>query len=345
MLDVTDLRIFFDVFEGQAKVLNGINLHIGEGETVSLVGETGCGKTVTIKAILRILPIPPARIVSGHILYKGQDLLAMREQELYALRGREIALIPQEPMTSLNPVFTIEEQFTELIRWQGHYRVNWGERLAKSFDGAGKKAAQQRALDLLEKMNIPDPPRVMRSYLVELSGGMSQRVLIAMALAGNPSLLIADEPGTALDVTTHEQILQLLKDRVQKENLAVLYITHNLGVAREMTERIYVMYAGEIVEQAPTQELFRAPRHPYTQGLLASIPKLTGGEVVGIEGRIPDYYVDPPPGCRFHPRCEQAMVQCQEVRPELVPIVPDHAVACHLYGTDLKSDTEGAEGT
>jgi len=262
MLDVTDLRIYFDVFEGEARVLNGVNLHIGEGETVSLVGETGCGKSVTIKAILRILPIPPARIVSGHILYKGQDLLAMREQELHALRGREIALIPQEPMTSLNPVFTIEEQFTELIRWQGRYRVSWVDRLAKSFDGAEKKAAWQKALDLLEKMNIPDPPRVMKSYLVELSGGMSQRVLIAMALAGNPSLLIADEPGTALDVTTQEQILQLLKDRVEMENLAVLYITHNLGVAREMTERIYVMYAGEIVEEALTQELFRAPRHP-----------------------------------------------------------------------------------
>lgn len=330
MLDVTDLRIYFDVFEGEARVLNGVNLHIGEGETVALVGETGCGKSVTIKAILRILPIPPARIVSGRILYKGQDLLAMREQELHALRGREIALIPQEPMSSLNPVFTIEEQFTELIRWQGRYRVSWVDRLAKSFDGAGKRAARQRALDLLEKMNIPDPPRVMRSYVVELSGGMSQRVLIAMALAGTPSLLIADEPGTALDVTTQEQILQLLKERVEKEKLAVVYITHNLGVAREMTERIYVMYAGEIVEQAPTQELFRAPRHPYTQGLLASIPKLTGGEVLGIEGRIPDY-VGPPPGCRFHPRCERAMAQCEEVRPELIPIGPDHMVACHLY--------------
>jgi oligopeptide/dipeptide ABC transporter ATP-binding protein len=343
MLNVTDLRIYFDVFEGEARVLNGVSLYISEGETVSLVGETGCGKSVTIKAILRILPIPPARIVSGHILYKGQDLLAMREQELHALRGRGIALIPQEPMSSLNPVFTIEEQFTELIRWQGRYRVSWGDRLAKSFHGAGKKAAQQRALDLLEKMNIPDPPRVMKSYLVELSGGMSQRVLIAMALAGNPSLLIADEPGTALDVTTQEQILQLLKDRVEKEKLAVLYITHNLGVAREMTERIYVMYAGEIVEQAPTQELFRAPRHPYTQGLLASIPKLTGEEVVGIEGRIPDY-VDPPPGCRFHPRCERAMARCQEVRPELVPIGPGHMVACHLYEADPTEETAESRG-
>ncbi len=340
MLNVTDLRVHFDVFEGEARVLNGVNLYIGEGETVSLVGETGCGKTVTIKTILRILPAPPARIVSGHILYKGQDLLSLPEQELHTLRGREIAFIPQEPMTSLNPVFTVEAQFTELIRWQGRYRVGWRDRLVKSFDGAGKKAARQRALDLLEKMNIPDPPRVMGSYLVELSGGMSQRVLIAMALAGSPSLLIADEPGTALDVTTQEQILQLLKDRVEKEKLAVLYITHNLGVAREMTERIYVMYAGEIVEEAPTRELFRAPWHPYTQGLLASIPKLTGGEALGIEGRIPDY-VDPLPGCRFQPRCERAMARCEKMRPELVSIGPSHAVACYLYQTDLSEGTEG----
>jgi peptide/nickel transport system ATP-binding protein len=337
MLEVSDLRVYFDVFEGEARVLDGVSLHVGEGETVALVGETGCGKSVTVKTILRILPMPPGRIVSGHIVYKGQDLLAMSEEELHALRGREIAFIPQEPMSSLNPVFTVEEQFTELIRWQGRYRVSWLERLARSFDGAGKRAAWERALDLLEKMNIPDPVRVMQSYPVELSGGMSQRVLIAMALAGNPSLLIADEPGTALDVTTQEQILQLMKQRVETERLAVLYITHNLGVAREMTQRIYVMYAGHVVEEAPTVELFRAPRHPYTQGLIASIPKLTGGEVMGIEGRIPDY-VDPPSGCRFHPRCEYVMDVCREIRPGLVSIGPGHRVACLLYEGKIQED-------
>lgn len=330
MLDVTDLRIHFDVFEGEAKVLNGVDLNVGEGKTVSLVGETGCGKSVTVKAILRMLPTPPTRIVSGCILYKGQELLHMPEEELYALRGNEIALIPQEPMTSLNPVFTVEEQFTDLIRWQGRYRVGWTEQMVKSFDGTGKKAAREKALALLEKMHIPDPPRVMKSYPIELSGGMRQRVLIAMALAGNPSLLVADEPGTALDVTTQEQILQLLKERVETENLAILYITHNLGVAREMTERIYVMYAGEIVEEAPTRELFRAPQHPYTQGLLASIPKLTGEEVVGIEGRIPDY-IDPPQGCRFHPRCPYVMPECEGERPELFHVGPNHRAACYLY--------------
>ncbi len=335
MLDVTDLRVYFDVFEGEARVVNGVSLHVGQGDTVALVGETGCGKSVTIKTILRIVPTPPARIVSGQILYKGRDLLAMDEDTLYTLRGKEIALIPQEPMSSLNPVFTIEQQFTELILWQGRRRVGWTARLAASFDGAAKRAARDRALDLLAKMNIPDPARVMRSYPVELSGGMCQRVLIAMALAGNPSLLVADEPGTALDVTTQEQILQLLKERVMNQRLAVLYITHSLGVARQVTERIYVMYAGEIAEEAPTAELFRAPCHPYTQGLLASLPKLTGEKMIAIEGRIPDY-TDPPPGCRFHPRCEYVMARCREVRPTLVAIGPGHRVACHLYEKQVK---------
>jgi peptide/nickel transport system ATP-binding protein len=233
-------------------------------------------------------------------------------------------------MTSLNPVFTVAQQFTDLIRWQGRYRVGWTEQLVKSFNNSGKRQARDHALDLLEKVHIPDPPRVMRSYPVELSGGMRQRVLIAMALAGSPSLLIADEPGTALDVTTQGQILRLLKERVETERLSILYITHNLGVAREMTERIYVMYAGEIAEEAPTRELFRAPKHPYTQGLLASIPKLTGEGVVGIDGRIPDY-VNPPQGCRFHPRCPHVMPECKEARPDLYRVGPEHRAACFLY--------------
>lgn len=330
ILNITDLSVYFDVFEGESQVLNGVDLHVGEGETVSLVGETGCGKSVTIKALLRILPIPPARIVNGQIVYKGVDVLGIGEGELHALRGKEIALIPQEPMTSLNPVFTVEQQLTELIKWQGRQKVGWTERLWKTFDSTGNQAAWEKALGLLELMNIPDPARVLRSYPVELSGGMAQRALIAMALAGNPSLLIADEPGTALDVTTQDQVLELLRERVEGEKLSVLYITHNLGVAREMTERIYVMYAGEIAEVAPTRDLFRAPKHPYTQGLLKSIPKLTGGDVTGIDGRIPDY-VDPPTGCRFHPRCPHVMNVCREIRPELEPIASDHQAACHLY--------------
>lgn len=330
MLDVSDLKVYFDVFEGVARVLNGVSIQVSQGETVSLVGETGCGKSVTIKTILRMIPTPPARIEGGRITYKGRDVLALQEEELYTLRGKEMALIPQEPMSSLNPVFSVEDQFVELIRWQGRHRVGWTHRLAKSFDGAGKKAAREKALALLERVHIPDPPRVLKSYPVELSGGMRQRVLIAMALAGDPSLLIADEPGTALDVTTQEQILGLMKERVINQNLAVLYITHNLGVARAMTERIYVMYAGEVIEEAPTMELFRAPQHPYTQGLMASIPKLTGGKVSGIDGFIPDY-VDPPPGCRFQPRCPYAMPECRESRPVLTLVGPNHRAACFLF--------------
>jgi oligopeptide transport system ATP-binding protein len=330
ILEITDLKLNFDVFEGEARVLNGIDLYVAEGETVSLVGETGCGKSVTIRTVLRILPMPPGRIVSGQVLYRGQDLLSMNIKELHTLRGREIALIPQESMISLNPVFTVGEQLTELIKWQGRYTVGWTERFRQSFDRNGNREAREKGIALLEKTNIPDPVRVMKSYPVELSGGMLQRVLISMALVGNPSLLIADEPGTALDVTTQDQILRLLEERVIGENLAVLYITHNLGVARQMSRRTYVMYGGDIVEVGSTEELFRAPRHPYTQGLLASIPKLTGGEAKGIDGRIPDY-LDPPPGCRFHPRCPHVMPICSRQKPVPLSLAEDHLVACHLY--------------
>ncbi|MFV2043482.1 MAG: ABC transporter ATP-binding protein [Anaerolineales bacterium] len=328
MLEIKDLIVHFKVFEGKAQVLNAINLQVREGETVSIVGETGCGKSVTLRTILGILPIPPGEIVSGQVRFKGKDLLSLSTEEFHPLRGKELALIPQEPMNSLNPVFTIEDQFTVLIRRQGHRPGSWLSRIRRTIDRDGKKEAWEKALDLLAKMHIPDPARVMKSYPIELSGGMQQRVLIAMALAGNPSLLIADEPGTALDVTTQEQILRIMRERVEVENMAVLYITHNLGVAQEMTERIYVMYAGEIVEQAPTRSLFSDPKHPYTQGLLKSIPNLTGGEVEGIEGRIPDY-TDPPPGCRFQPRCPFAMDECS-IRPELYPVGDSHWVACYL---------------
>ncbi len=333
ILQISDLKVHFDVFEGEARVLNGIDLYVAEGETVSLVGETGCGKSVTIRTVLRILPMPPGRIVSGQVIYKGRDLLSMNIKELHTLRGQEIALIPQEPMTSLNPVFTVEQQLMELIKWQGRYTVGWAARFRQGFNRNGNREAYEKGIALLEKTNIPDPARVMKSYPVELSGGMIQRVLISMALAGNPSLLIADEPGTALDVTTQDQILRLLEERVIGENLAVLYITHNLGVARQMSRRIYVMYGGDIVEVGSTKELFREPKHPYTQGLLASIPKLTGDEVSGIEGRIPDYLA-PPPGCRFHPRCPHAMPICSTRKPTPISLAEEHLVACHLYNKE-----------
>jgi peptide/nickel transport system ATP-binding protein len=335
LLSIEDLHIHFSTFEGIAKVLNGVTLSIGEGERIGLVGETGCGKSITLKALLRILPMPPGRIAQGRILFKGRDLLTIPDAELHTLRGRAIALIPQEPIGSLNPVFTIEEQMVELILWQGRANVSWAEYLTTPIiHRAERRAARAKALDLLAKVNIPDPERVLRSYPAELSGGMCQRVLIAMAIAGHPSLLVADEPGTALDVTTQAQILRLLKERVREEGMAILYVTHNLGVAREMSERIYVMYAGEVAEMAPTDLLFSSPKHPYTQGLLASIPRLTGGELEGIPGRIPDY-VSPPPGCRFQPRCPWAMPVCATVRPDLRPLSEGHFVACHLYDSGL----------
>ncbi len=331
LLFIENLHIHFSTFEGTAKVLNGVSLSIRDGERVGLVGETGCGKSITLKALLRILPTPPGRIVQGRILFKERDLLQMSYRELHAVRGCDIALVPQEPVGSLNPVFTIEEQMVDLILWQGRVNVNWGTYVATPLMGrAGRKVARAKALDHLVKVNIPDPERVLRSYPVELSGGMCQRVLIAMALASHPSLLIADEPGTALDVTTQAQILRLLKERVREEGLAILYVTHNLGVAREMSERIYVMYAGEIAETAPTNQLFSSPKHPYTQGLIASIPKLTGSELEGIPGRIPDY-VSPPQGCRFQPRCEWAVPACATVQPRLRPVAAGHEVACHLH--------------
>jgi peptide/nickel transport system ATP-binding protein len=339
LLELENLHIHFSTFEGTAQVLNGINLAIQEGERVGLVGETGCGKSITLKAVLRILPTPPGRVVQGRILFKGSDLLQLSFEELHALRGHNIALIPQEPVGSLNPVFTIAEQMTDLILWQGRINVNGGAYLLTPVTHRVKlKAARAKALELLTKVNIPDPERVLQSYPVELSGGMCQRVLIAMALAGHPSLLIADEPGTALDVTTQAQILRLLKERVREEQLAVLYVTHNLGVAREMSERIYVMYAGEVAETAPTDQLFSLPKHPYTQGLLASIPKLTGAELEGIPGRIPDY-VSPPQGCRFEPRCKWAMTLCATLQPKLRLVAERHEVACHLYDPAFSQST------
>ncbi|MBI3330428.1 MAG: ABC transporter ATP-binding protein [Nitrospinae bacterium] len=329
VLSIEDLAVHFRTFEGEARVLNGVSLSIAEGETVALVGETGCGKSVTLKTMLRILPVPPGRIVGGRVIYKGQDLLSVSPSQLHGMRGKEIALIPQEPMSSLNPVFTVGQQLTDLIDWQGRRRVNWLSYLSRGV-WDGHMGAWERGVDLLRQVNIPDPERLMRSWPVELSGGMGQRVLIAMALAGNPSLLVADEPGTALDVTTQDQILRLLKERVEEGGLSVLYVTHNLGVARQMAQRIYVMYAGEIAETAETPLLFAAPKHPYTQGLLQSIPRLTGGALEGISGRIPDY-THPPSGCRFHPRCPYAMPVCSQRRPELRAIEPAHLVACHLY--------------
>lgn len=315
LLEIRDLHVEFTGYRGTAHVLNGVNLTVARGEKVGLVGETGCGKSLTVRAALGLLRPPRAR-VRGEIWFAGRNLLALPAGELQQIRGRRLAMIFQDPMASLNPVFTVGDQLLDVMARSGRSTA---------------AAAWNRAAAILKEVALPDPERIMRAYPVQLSGGMRQRVLIAMALVNEPDLIIADEPGTALDVTIQEQMLQLMRALVDAKGISVLLITHNLGVVRETTDRVYVMYAGAIAETAPTAELFRAPRHPYTQGLLASVPKLTGeGVPRGIDGMIPDYR-SPPPGCRFAPRCPFAEARCRQA-PPWVRVGAEHHVACVLYG-------------
>ncbi len=326
LLSVEDLVIHFRLYEGRARVINGVSLTIHRGESVALVGETGCGKSITAKAILGLLP-PNAEIVSGRVMFQGQDLLRLHGAGLQKLRGRKIAMIFQDPGTALNPVFTVGEQLMDVAAWQGAGRAPLLQRRN------GK--LRQRCLDVLRLVRIPDPEGAFKRYPIELSGGMRQRVLIALALLGNPDLLIADELGTALDVSIQDQILEELRELVRTRGLAVLYITHNLGVARLVSDRIYVMYGGEIAEVAPTTAMFSRQLHPYSQGLLAAIPRLTGSIGEGIEGRIPDY-IAPPPACRFAPRCPFRMTICEQQRPYLAEAEPGRLVACHLFPTSTR---------
>lgn len=320
LLEIKDLSVEFKIYGGVLKVLEGVNFHVHTGEKVGLVGETGCGKTTTMKSILRILPMPPARIPSGEIRFKGQDLLQMKDQQMRKVRGRGISMIFQDPTAALNPVFTIGQQLTPVIQ----NSLSDSERVTRS-------ELRQRAIAPLREVALADPERLLRSYPIQLSGGMRQRVCIGMALATNPELLIADEPGTSLDVTIQDQVLRLLHDLVEKKRTSVILITHTLGIVRQMADRVYVMYAGDMVEVAPTHKLFRNPLHPYTQGLMEAVPKLTGGGVAhGIPGRIPDY-LNPPTGCRFHTRCPHVMEICRHQKPPFFKVESDHRVACFLY--------------
>ncbi len=322
LLEVKDLHVHFDIYGGTLKVLDGVNLSVQSGQKVGLVGETGCGKTTTMKAILRILPVPPARIAAGEIYFKGQDVLKMGQNELRKVRGEGISMIFQDPTAALNPVFTVGQQLSSVIK----YSVE-GKKLSK-------RQIREQALIPLREVSLPDPERMLDSYPIQLSGGMRQRVCIAMALVASRDLLIADEPGTSLDVTIEDQILRLLHRLVEDKNVSVILITHTLGVVRETTDQVYVMYAGNMVEVAATQELFANPLHPYTHGLMEAVPRLTGGGVSdGIPGRIPQY-IKPPPGCRFHPRCPQAMDICKQEKPSFYRLGHDHQVACFLYRGD-----------
>jgi peptide/nickel transport system ATP-binding protein len=325
LLEIKDLSVHFQVYGGILKVLDSVNFHVYTGEKVGLVGETGCGKTTTMKAILRILPMPPAQIPGGEIFFKGKDILKMRPHQLQAMRGKGISMIFQDPTAALNPVFTIGQQLIPVI-----------QQALPSRSRLSNREIRQRAMAPLKEVALADPERLLDSYPIQLSGGMRQRVCIGMALATNPELLIADEPGTSLDVTIQDQVLRLLHNLVEKKQTSVILITHTLGVVRETTDRVYVMYAGNMVEMAPTQQLFSTPLHPYTQGLMAAVPKLTGGGVAtGIPGRIPSY-LHPPSGCRFHTRCPHVMDICRRQKPTYFKAVGDHEVACFLY--DQKVD-------
>jgi oligopeptide/dipeptide ABC transporter ATP-binding protein len=324
VLEITDLKIEFDTFEGTSHVLDGIHLSLGKKDTLGLVGETGCGKSITAKAILRLLPVPPARLVSGEILFGGEDLLKKSDEEMKEIRGRQIAMVFQDPMTFLNPVFSIEEQLVDVI--SAHSNRN-GSR--KEID---RKEAKKKAVALLGEVKIPQPDVRIKSYPHEFSGGMRQRVLIAMALSRSPQVLIADEPTTALDVTIQAQILKLLHELVERHGNSVLLISHDLGVVAKVCRRIAVMYAGSIVENCSTEALFNEPFHPYTQGLLNSILTFSKRKdaAQGIQGGIPDL-IHPPSGCRFHPRCSRAMKICEIEKPSPVEAEKNHVVSCHLY--------------
>ncbi len=321
ILSVRDLHVRFKTFDGTADVLHGVNIDVPRGARVGLVGESGCGKSVTMRTIMGILATPPGEVHRGTIDYDGRDLLQLPRRERDALKGTELSMIFQDPMTSLNPVFRIGRQMEDIVMWSDRRRGRRRSHLER----------KARVLEVLGLVRLPDPERIYDAYPIQLSGGMRQRILIGMALLNEPRLLIADEPGTALDVTTQDEILRLLDELVREQGLSMMMITHNLGVVRQMTDYVYVMYAGAVVEQGPTREIFVHPSHPYTQALFACVPKLSGDAVFeGIDGTLPDY-TDPPRGCRFHPRCPHAMDACLEV-PSHVGLGHGHSAACWLLG-------------
>ncbi|MFK5604794.1 ABC transporter ATP-binding protein [Haloferax volcanii] len=338
LLNVSDLSVDFETYEGRHHVLNGVNLTIEKGETVALVGETGCGKSVTARSIMGTLPRPPGEITSGRIDYRGADLL-VDPTEHERVKGEEMSMIFQDPMTYLSPVYSVGSMMADVATYSGANDASWLD-IARNLLGqrGNKKEVRERSIELLERMRIPDPEGTLEKYPVELSGGMRQRIIIAMALINEPTFLLADEPTTALDVTVQDQILDLLREHVEERDLSMLYITHNLGVARKVADKICIMYAGEVIEVGDTEELFDAPLHPYTRGLLDSIPKLTGFDGDGIDGQIPDY-TDPPQGCRFHPRCPAAIDGVCDAEPPESPAIEgddsDRRVTCHLYDDEM----------
>jgi oligopeptide/dipeptide ABC transporter ATP-binding protein len=320
VLEIRDLETYFFTRDGVVKAVDGVDLTVGKGEIVGLVGESGCGKSVTSMSILRLIQ-NPGEIVGGEVYFHGEDLLKVSEKDMRSIRGDRISMIFQQPVGSLNPVFTAGSQISEV------YEIH---------ENLKGKEGSKRAVDMLTKVGIPDPERRAKSYPHELSGGMAQRVMIAMALAAGPELLIADEPTTALDVTIQAQIIDLLAEIRNDLGTSIILITHDLGIVAEIADRVAVMYAGEIVEEADTKTLFADPKHPYTQGLIGSIP-VAGSRrewLDVIPGRVPNL-IDLPTGCRFAPRCrareEAGLTICTEQRPELKVIDGEHTVRCFLY--------------
>jgi oligopeptide/dipeptide ABC transporter ATP-binding protein len=316
LLDVRDLRTYFHVMDGLVKAVDGISFSIMAGETLGIVGESGCGKSVTSLSVMRLLDIPPAEIASGEILFEGRDLLTLSDEEMRKVRGNDIAMIFQEPMTSLNPVFTIGDQISEAVI---------------QHQNLSKKAAWDKAVVSLKDVGINNPERRVKQYPHELSGGMRQRVMIAMALSCDPKLIIADEPTTALDVTIQAQILELIRDVQDRTGAALMLITHDLGVVAETVKDVVVMYAGRIVEEGSVEEVLLAPKHPYTEGLLGSIPSRgkRGERLNVIRGSVPNPF-NMPPGCNFAPRCPYTFEPCTVSDPRIGDAHPPD-VACWLY--------------
>ena len=319
LLEIQGLKTHFKTDDGWLHAVDGVDLSIDRGETVGVVGESGCGKSVTAKTVMKLIDVPPGRIAAGRVLWKGRDLVPLPPQAMRRIRAKEISIIFQEPMTSLNPVFTVGEQIAESLRLH---------------EGLSRRAALDRAVQMLELVRIPTPERRVRDYPHQFSGGMRQRVMIAIALACKPQLVIADEPTTALDVTIQAQILELLARLKDEMGMAVMLITHAMGVVAEVAQRVVVMYAGKVVEEAPVKELFAHPRHPYTQGLIRSIPRIDldathKTRLEAIPGAVPRL-IDPPEGCRFAPRCKHAVPACLQATPPLREAASGHRVACIL---------------
>jgi peptide/nickel transport system ATP-binding protein len=319
LLDIRGLKTHFKTDDGWLHAVDGVDLHIDAGETLGVVGESGCGKSVTAKTVMKLIDMPPGKIVAGQVLWQGRDLVPLGDEAMRKIRAKEIAIIFQEPMTSLNPVYTIGEQIAESVRLH---------------EGLSKAEAMNRAVEMLKLVRIPTAERRVRDYPHQFSGGMRQRVMIAIALACNPKLLIADEPTTALDVTIQAQILDLMQELKDRLGMAVMLITHAMGVVAETAQRVVVMYAGKVVEEASVEALFGHPRHPYTQGLIRSIPRIDTAAIhkvrlEAIPGTVPKL-IEPAEGCRFSGRCKYVTAECLKATPPLREVAPGHKVACIL---------------